>query len=111
MSKIPLAIVGCGGMGHRHMYGLAELHRAGLNRFELIGACDPVRDNAESLADQALEHFGRRPTVVSKIEELAPLGVAAVDITTTLKLRSFLLLRARPVLNFDILFPVSFMNY
>jgi predicted dehydrogenase len=83
MSKIPLAIVGCGGMGHRHMYGLAELHRAGLNRFELIGACDPVRDNAESLADQAAEHFGRRPTVVSKIEELAPLGVAAVDITTT----------------------------
>ena len=42
MSKIPLAIVGCGGMGHRHMYGLAELHRAGLNQFDLIGACVPV---------------------------------------------------------------------
>lgn len=83
MSKIPLAIVGCGGMGHRHLYGLNELHQAGLNRFELIGACDPVRDNAESLANQAAEFFGVRPTVVSKIEELAPLGVAAVDITTT----------------------------
>jgi predicted dehydrogenase len=94
MQKIPLAIVGCGGMGHRHMYGLAELHRAGLNRFELIGACDPVQANAESLADQALEHFGRRPTVVSKIEELAPLGVAAVDVTTTPRFHHSLALQA-----------------
>lgn len=83
MQKIPLAIVGCGGMGHRHMYGLAELHRVGLNPFELIGACDPVRDNAESLADQAAEHFGKRPTVVAKLDELTALGVKAVDITTT----------------------------
>ena len=26
--KLPLAIVGCGGMGHRHLYGLAELQSA-----------------------------------------------------------------------------------
>lgn len=83
MSKIPLAIVGCGGMGHRHMYGLAELHRAGLNQFELIGACDPVLENAESLADQAAERFGKRPTVVAKMDDLVALGVKAVDITTT----------------------------
>ena len=31
--KIPLAIVGCGGMGHRHLYGLAELQNAGLSPF------------------------------------------------------------------------------
>ncbi|MEZ4859949.1 MAG: Gfo/Idh/MocA family oxidoreductase [Caldilineaceae bacterium] len=83
MSKIPLAIVGCGGMGHRHMYGLAELHRAGLSQFELIGACDPVLENAESLAEQAAEHFGTRPTVVGKMDDLVALGVKAVDITTT----------------------------
>jgi len=94
MQKIPLAIVGCGGMGHRHLYGLAELHRVGLNRFELLGACDPVRDNAESLADQAQEHFGTRPTVVSKIEELAGLGVMAVDITTTPRFHHSLALQA-----------------
>jgi predicted dehydrogenase len=70
-------------MGHRHLYGLAELHQAGFNRFELIGACDPVRENAESLADQAAERLGYRPAVVGAIEELAPLGVKAVDITTT----------------------------
>ncbi|MCZ6676304.1 MAG: Gfo/Idh/MocA family oxidoreductase [Candidatus Poribacteria bacterium] len=81
--KIRLAIVGCGGMGHRHMYGLAELHRTGWERFELVGACDPVRDNAESLANQAAEHFGSRPAVVTDLDGLAALGVEAVDVTTT----------------------------
>ena len=83
MEKIPLAIVGCGGMGHRHLFGLGELHRAGLSRFDLVGACDPVAENAESLADEAETLLGRRPTVVSAMDQLASLGVAAVDITTT----------------------------
>ncbi len=83
MDKIPLAIVGCGGMGHRHLYGLAELHNAGLSPFELVGACDPVRANAESLADDAEERLGTRPHVVESLEELEALGVVAVDITTT----------------------------
>ena len=83
MDKIPLAIVGCGGMGHRHLYGLAELHNAGLSPFELVGACDPVRANAESLADDAEERLGTRPQVVESLEELEALGVVAVDITTT----------------------------
>ncbi|MBM3235806.1 Gfo/Idh/MocA family oxidoreductase [Candidatus Poribacteria bacterium] len=83
LHKNRLAIVGCGGMGHRHLAGLAELHRAGLNDFELVSACDPVLENAESLAQQAEEHFEKRPTVVGNLEELTALGVEAVDITTT----------------------------
>lgn len=83
MSKIKLAIVGCGGMGHRHLRGLAELSRTGLSPFELVGACDPFTDNANSLADEAAEHFGTRPTVVANFDELASTGVEAVDITTT----------------------------
>ena len=71
MSQIRLAIVGCGGMGHRHLFGLNELHRAGWNQFQLVGACDPVRANAESLADQAAEFFGSRPTVVGDLDQLA----------------------------------------
>jgi predicted dehydrogenase len=80
---IRLAIIGCGGMGHRHLYGLTELHQAGLSQFELVGVCDPVRANAESLADQAAERFGHRPTVTTDLEALAGLQVEAVDITTT----------------------------
>ena len=82
MSKIRLAIVGCGGMGHRHLYGLAELRRAGWDRFELVAACDPLPANAASLADQAAGYFEHRPTVVGRLDDLAPLGVEAVDITT-----------------------------
>ncbi len=83
MEKIRLAIVGCGGMGHRHLYGLAELFQAGLSRFELVGACDPVTANAESLADQAGELLGSRPSVVGSMEGLDAFDVQAVDITTT----------------------------
>ncbi len=83
MDTIRLAIVGCGGMGHRHMYGLAELHRAGWTRFELVGACDPVLANAESLAAQAAERFGHRPAVVGSLDALAAVVVDAVDVTTT----------------------------
>jgi len=83
MAKIPLAIVGCGGMGHRHLYGLAELNDSGLSPFELVAACDPVRANAESLADDAEERLGTRPAVVERMELLEPMGVVAVDITTT----------------------------
>jgi len=83
LNKIRLAIVGCGGMGHRHLAGLVELHRAGLNHFELVGVCDPVSENAESLAQQAKEHFGEHPAVVSNLGELAALGIESVDITTT----------------------------
>lgn len=83
MDKIRLAIIGCGGMGHRHMYGLAELHRVGWERFDLVGACDPVTANAESLAEKAAERFGKKPTVVTDLDELAKVGVDAVDVTTT----------------------------
>ena len=83
MDRIPLAIVGCGGMGHRHLYGLTELTNAGLSRFELVAACDPWTSNAESLANDAEDRLGKRPAVVGTLAELEALGVAAVDITTT----------------------------
>ena len=83
MPKIRLAIVGCGGMGHRHMYGLAELHQSGWDHFDLVGVCDPVKANAESLASQVTEQLGISPTIVNNLDDLATLGVEAVDVTTT----------------------------
>lgn len=97
MAPIRLAIVGCGGMGHRHLYGLAELGRtagASDQDFELVGACDPVQANAESLADQAAERFGRRPTVVAELDQLAALDVEAVDLTTTPRSHHFIAVAA-----------------
>lgn len=81
--RIRLAIIGCGGMGHRHLNGLAELRRIGWEGFELVGACDPVRKNAESLANQAARDFGTHPVVVSNLDELAALEIEAASVTTT----------------------------
>lgn len=83
MANINLAIVGCGGMGTRHLRGLAELQKHGLSEFNLVALCDPVLDNANLLADEAAERFGTRPAVVPALAELAVHGVQAVDITTT----------------------------
>ena len=83
MPKIRLAIIGCGGMGHRHMYGLVELHQLGWEHFDLVGVCDPVKANAESLARQVTEQLGISPTIVNHLDDLAALGVEAVDVTTT----------------------------
>jgi predicted dehydrogenase len=81
---IPLAIVGCGGMGHRHLYGLAELARVeGVSRsFDLVGACDPNEQNAASLASEAEARLGRRPVVARDLTDLSERtgGVVAVDI-------------------------------
>ena len=80
---LPLAIVGCGGMGHRHLYGLAELQRAGLSPFELVGVCDPVEENARSLAEEAEKLLGQRPKTVADLEGLSEVGeICAIDLTT-----------------------------
>ncbi|WP_156252693.1 Gfo/Idh/MocA family protein [Pseudactinotalea terrae] len=82
MQRIPVAIIGCGGMGTRHLFGLAELERAGLNPFDLVAVCDVDPERAERLADEAERRLGRRPTPGTDLAEAQRLGAAAVDITT-----------------------------
>ncbi|MGH7919169.1 MAG: Gfo/Idh/MocA family protein [Candidatus Dormibacteraceae bacterium] len=61
--SVRIAIVGCGGMGHRHLAGLGELARSSSPSVELVAVCDPKLDNAEALADEAERLLGRRPSV------------------------------------------------
>ena len=72
MERIPLAIVGCGGMGGRHLLGLKELQTAGdgLNNVELVAVCDLRRDNAEYLAENAERLLGQRPRVYQDLERM-----------------------------------------
>lgn len=84
MERVPLAIVGCGGMGGRHLLGLRELDDSGLRNVELVAVCDLRRENAEYLADNAERLLGWRPLV---FEDLASMAaelpqLQAVDITT-----------------------------
>ena len=40
MDKIPLCLIGCGGMGHRHILAYKELEDSGIGNIELMAVCD-----------------------------------------------------------------------
>jgi len=84
MEKVKLAIVGCGGMGGRHLLGLQELAERGLSNVQLVAACDLRRDNAERLADQAADLLGARPALFSDMADMvkAMPDLAAVVVTS-----------------------------
>ena len=40
MEKVPICLVGCGGMGHRHVMGYKELKDSGIGNLDLVAVCD-----------------------------------------------------------------------
>ncbi len=84
--RLALALVGCGGMGLRHIQGLVELQRAGISPFELIAVCDARREAATRAANLAEEGLGRRPDIHTGLDDLltGPTGrlLDAVDLVT-----------------------------
>lgn len=84
MSRVPIAIVGCGGMGRRHLTGVAALYRSDFRNVDLVAACDLNRSNAEDLADEAAQQLGARPRVFTDLGEMARAmpEIKGVDVTT-----------------------------
>jgi predicted dehydrogenase len=84
MQRLPIAIVGCGGMGGRHLRGLKELSGTPFYNVELVAVCDLRRDNAEHLADLAEELLGARPQVFERLSAMVAAlpELQGVDITT-----------------------------
>lgn len=83
--RIPIALIGCGGMGRRHLRGMAHVARSSLANVELVAVCDLNQDNAEFLAGEASDLLGRRPRVYADIAQMArELGgdLRAASITT-----------------------------
>jgi len=83
--RVSIALIGCGGMGRRHLRGLAVLAGSSQANVELVAACDLNLDNANFLADEAVELIGHRPRVFSNVDAMAgELGpdLQAVTITT-----------------------------
>jgi predicted dehydrogenase len=64
------AAVGCGGMGRRHLRGMAALKGASFCNLELAAACDLKREQAELLAGEAEELLGTRPRVFTDLQEM-----------------------------------------
>ena len=63
MIKIPIAIIGAGGMGGRHLRALGALYESGMANVELVAVCDKRKENAIYLADNAYEILGKRPKI------------------------------------------------
>ncbi len=78
-----LALVGCGGMGLRHLYGLIEL-RKHFDTFHLAAVCDVYEPAAQHVASVAAEELGDHPTVYTDFADLlrAQTDLDAVDIVT-----------------------------
>jgi predicted dehydrogenase len=81
---VRLAMIGCGGMGRRHLAGLAELSRTSYMNCRLVAVCDPNTQNAEDLADEAHELLGERPIVFGDAERMVREidGLEAADCPT-----------------------------
>jgi predicted dehydrogenase len=71
-------------MGRRHLAGLAELSRTPHMNSTLVAVCDPNRQNAEDLADEAHELLGERPTPFDSAETMVRTvdGLEAADCPT-----------------------------
>ena len=70
MDRIRIALVGCGGMGTRHLYGLAELAKTPFANVELAAVCDIRPENAELAAGEAEKLLGVRPRVFTGLERM-----------------------------------------
>jgi predicted dehydrogenase len=83
MDRLSTALVGCGGMGRRHIRAYAALRGVGLDRFDLVAVCDARREAAQEAAELAEGLLGARPAIYTDHRELVGSGgVAALDVVT-----------------------------
>ena len=84
MAKLKMALVGCGGMGTRHLYGLRELVQSPFANVELAALCDIKQENVEMAAVKVEELLGFAPQTFTDLEAMAKAipDLAMVDVVT-----------------------------
>lgn len=83
MDRIAIGLVGCGGMGQRHLRAYGALADVGSHEFEVAAVCDPRPAAARQAALMAESLLGTEPQVFGSHEELIASGlVEAVDVVT-----------------------------
>jgi predicted dehydrogenase len=83
LNRLAIGLVGCGGMGRRHLQAYRALRGVGVESFELAAVCDPRIWVAEEAAGFVEEIFGLRPAVYSDADDLIASGsVQALDVVT-----------------------------
>jgi predicted dehydrogenase len=83
--QVPIALIGCGGMGRRHLRGMQHLARSSSANIALVAVCDLNQANAQFVADEAADLLGHRPRVFADIGAMTrELGadLQAASITT-----------------------------
>jgi predicted dehydrogenase len=87
MERVKFGLIGCGGMGRRHLAGYAELMRSDFRNVELVSVCDLNEQNAEELAEEARVLTGSRPRVFQSITTMTEAidGLAAVDVVVDVR--------------------------
>lgn len=80
---IPIALVGCGGMGHRHLLGYEALRATGRAAVEVVAVCDTNEANARHAAAEVARIDGRAPAIRLSVENaLADPSIEAFDVVT-----------------------------
>jgi predicted dehydrogenase len=83
VERVPLCVIGCGGMGQRHILGYKTLADSGIGNIDIVAVCDLRPENAELGAREVERLFGRRPMVFTDLEKmLANPDIIAVDVVT-----------------------------
>ena len=82
-NPVPLGLVGCGGMGQRHVLGYEALRATGHAAVEIVAVCDTNEENARRAAAEVARVDGRTPSVHLSVESaLADPAIAAFDVVT-----------------------------
>ncbi len=82
-ARVRLALVGCGGMGQRHVAGYAALVATGLGNVEIVAVCDTNAENAHRVAADVAAVTGRPPAVHTSVHDaLADPSIDGYDVVT-----------------------------
>ncbi len=81
---IRLALIGCGGMGLRHLHGLIELKRCGFDTVDLVAVCDLNAEHAAHVATVAHNELGTAPKVYADLSQLlkSEKNIDAINLVT-----------------------------
>jgi predicted dehydrogenase len=83
MTKLGIALVGCGFMGRRHILGYSSLHKVGMLDAEIVAVLDINLEVAEKVAVETEQLLGKKPKVYTSLDELLKdSSVQAIDIVT-----------------------------
>ena len=65
-----MGLVGCGGMGRRHVIGMKQLKAAGKLNFDLVAVCDIMPENLQKMVAHSEELLGTRPQAFADFDSM-----------------------------------------